>query len=51
MFKQRVAIIGGGPYGLSLASHLADRNVAHRIFGQPMAFWSQIARAGSRRYL
>lgn len=46
-----MAIIGGGPYGLSLASHLAARNVPHRIFGQPMAFWSQIARAGSRRYL
>ncbi|WP_038363480.1 NAD(P)-binding domain-containing protein [Bosea sp. UNC402CLCol] len=51
MGKQLVAIIGGGPYGLSLASHLAARNVPHRIFGQPMAFWSQIARAGSRRYL
>lgn len=51
MSKQLVAIIGGGPYGLSLASHLAARNVAHRIFGRPMAFWSQIARAGSRRYL
>lgn len=51
MDKQLVAIIGGGPYGLSLASHLAARNIAHRIFGQPMAFWSQIASAGSRRYL
>ncbi|HEV2571362.1 MAG TPA: NAD(P)-binding domain-containing protein [Beijerinckiaceae bacterium] len=51
MSRPCVAIIGGGPYGLSLASHLAARNVAHRIFGRPMAFWSQIARAGSRRYL
>jgi thioredoxin reductase len=51
MSKQLAAIIGGGPYGLSLASHLAARNVAHRIFGQPMAFWTQIARAGTRRYL
>lgn len=51
MSKQLVAIIGGGPYGLSLASHLAARNVPHRIFGQPMAFWNQIARAGARRYL
>jgi predicted ATP-grasp superfamily ATP-dependent carboligase len=49
--KPQVAIIGGGPYGLSLASHFADRNVAHRIFGQPMAFWTQTARAGARRYL
>ncbi len=51
MSKQLVAIIGGGPYGLSLASHLAARNVAHRIFGKPMAFWTQIARAGTQRYL
>ena len=54
MSRQRVAIIGGGPYGpprARLASHLADRNVKHRIFGQPMAFWTQIARAGARRYL
>ena len=27
MTKQMVAIIGGGPYGLSLASHLAARNI------------------------
>lgn len=51
MGKQLVAIIGGGPYGLSLASHLAARNVPHRIFGKPMAFWNQIANAGTRRYL
>lgn len=51
MSRQCVAIIGGGPYGLSLASHLAARDVPHRIFGRPMAFWSQIARAGARRYL
>lgn len=34
-----VAIIGAGPYGLSLATHLAHRNVPHRIFGHPMQTW------------
>jgi cation diffusion facilitator CzcD-associated flavoprotein CzcO len=46
-----VAIIGAGPYGLSLAAHLAARNIEHRIFGRPMQFWSSIAEAGSERYL
>ena len=36
-----VAIIGAGPYGLSLAAHLAGRGVAFRIFGTPMTFWSE----------
>lgn len=51
MTKVAVAIIGGGPYGLSLAAHLAARNVEHRIFGRPMQFWSDIAAAGGDRYL
>ena len=34
-----VAIIGAGPYGLSLAAHLSDRNFNFRIFGEPMQFW------------
>jgi cation diffusion facilitator CzcD-associated flavoprotein CzcO len=46
-----VAIVGAGPYGLSLAAHLAARNIKHRIFGPPMQFWSQIAAAGGERYL
>ena len=46
-----IAIIGAGPYGLSLAAHLAAQNVEHRIFGRPMLFWSQIADAGGDRYL
>ena len=46
-----IAIIGAGPYGLSLAAHLATRGVSHKIFGHPMLFWSQIAKAGSDRYL
>jgi len=46
-----VAIIGAGPYGLSLAAHLAARKIEHRIFGRPMLFWSQVADAGGARYL
>lgn len=34
-----VAIIGAGPYGLSLATHLRARGVNFRIFGEPMRFW------------
>ena len=46
-----IAIIGAGPYGLSLAAHLAARKIEHRIFGFPMSFWRQIADAGGERYL
>jgi FAD-dependent urate hydroxylase len=46
-----VAIIGAGPYGLSIAAHLAAGNVEHRVFGRPMQFWSQITDAGGERYL
>jgi FAD-dependent urate hydroxylase len=46
-----VVIIGAGPYGLSLAAHLAALKIEHRIFGRPMLFWSQVADAGGDRYL
>ncbi|MCL2430686.1 MAG: NAD(P)-binding domain-containing protein [Alphaproteobacteria bacterium] len=36
-----VAIIGAGPYGLSLAAHLAARGVEHAVIGAPMAGWSK----------
>ena len=51
MSRVSVAIVGAGPYALSLAAHLAARNVEHRIFGRPMQFWSRVAGAGERRYL
>ena len=35
-----VAIVGAGPYGLSIAAHLQARNVRTRIFGKPMHFWA-----------
>jgi hypothetical protein len=34
-----VAIIGAGPYGLSLAAHLNAHEVEHRIFGEVMGSW------------
>ncbi len=34
-----VAIVGAGPYGLSLAAHLNDRKADFQIFGEPMQFW------------
>jgi FAD-dependent urate hydroxylase len=46
-----VAIVGAGPYGLSLAANLSASNIGFRIFGTPMAFWSTIAKAGQERYL
>jgi hypothetical protein len=35
----QVAIVGAGPYGLSIAAHLRARGVAFRIFGLPMHSW------------
>ena len=34
-----VAIVGAGPYGLSLAAHLDGLGVSHRIFGKPLDTW------------
>ncbi len=36
-----VAIVGAGPYGLSLAAHLGAAGVSFRIFGKPMQFWQE----------
>ena len=34
-----VAIIGAGPYGLSIAAHLKARGIRFRIFGKAMHAW------------
>lgn len=34
-----VAIVGAGPYGLSLGAYLRHSGVRHRIFGRPMQSW------------
>ena len=41
-----VAIVGAGPYGLSLSAHLRERGIEHRIFGSPMQSWRDRMPAG-----
>jgi thioredoxin reductase len=36
-----IAIIGAGPYGLSIAAHLRKTPLSFRIFGTPMQSWRQ----------
>lgn len=36
-----VAIVGAGPYGLSVAAHLRAAGVSFRQFGQPMHLWRE----------
>jgi hypothetical protein len=38
--ESNVVIVGAGPYGLSIAAHLAPTNLRTRIFGSPMQSWS-----------
>ncbi|HEY1658109.1 MAG TPA: NAD(P)-binding domain-containing protein [Candidatus Sulfotelmatobacter sp.] len=33
------AIIGAGPYGLSIAAHFRHRGISFRVFGRPMDSW------------
>ena len=35
------AIIGAGPYGLSIAAHLRNSGISYRIFGKPMQSWRE----------
>lgn len=39
--KTDIAIVGAGPYGLSLAATLRARGIAHRVFGAPMHTWAE----------
>ncbi|MQS15212.1 lysine N(6)-hydroxylase/L-ornithine N(5)-oxygenase family protein [Streptomyces kaniharaensis] len=41
-----VAIVGAGPYGLSVAAHLRAADVPVRILGQPMGSWRARMPAG-----
>ena len=36
-----VAIVGAGPYGLSIAAHLQSHGISTAIFGPPMEIWRQ----------
>ncbi|MDI5966599.1 FAD-dependent oxidoreductase [Streptantibioticus silvisoli] len=42
-----VVVIGAGPYGLSTAAHLTGLGVPVRVFGVPMAGWSEAMPAGT----
>jgi hypothetical protein len=44
--KCDVAIVGAGPYGLSIAAHLAAQDIAFRIFGPAMDTWRNTMPAG-----
>ena len=46
MSNTPIAIVGAGPYGLSLAAHLHERGIPFRIFGQPMQVWRTQMPAG-----
>jgi FAD-dependent urate hydroxylase len=35
-------VIGAGPYGLSIAAHLREKNIPVRIFGKAMEFWQKM---------
>jgi hypothetical protein len=41
-----VAIIGAGPYGLSVAAYLRHCGVEHLVFGAPMQMWREHMPAG-----
>ncbi len=43
-----IAIIGAGPYGLSLSASLRTRGIEHRIFGTPMQTWRTHMPAGMK---
>ncbi|MCA1673341.1 MAG: dimethylaniline monooxygenase, partial [Actinobacteria bacterium] len=39
-----VAIVGAGPYGLSLGAHLHAAGIGFRQFGLPMQSWREMPR-------
>src|ERR1700691_2698710 len=41
-----VLIIGAGPYGLSISTHLRERGIDHLIVGRPMDTWHNHSPAG-----
>jgi thioredoxin reductase len=46
MKSTTVAIVGAGPYGLSLAAHLNKWRIPFRIFGSPVQVWREQMPAG-----
>jgi len=46
MDKCEVAVLGAGPYGLSVAAHLRRLSLDIRVIGEPMSFWERQMPAG-----
>jgi flavin-dependent dehydrogenase len=44
----KVAIIGAGPYGLSIAAHLSAKGIEALVFGDPMRSWREGMPRGMR---
>jgi FAD-dependent urate hydroxylase len=42
MSMTEVAVLGAGPYGLSVAAALRGSGVDHRVIGDPMSFWREM---------
>jgi FAD-dependent urate hydroxylase len=40
--RDTTAVIGAGPYGLSVAAHLKARGIPALVFGKPMEFWQNM---------
>src|SRR5262245_10381642 len=47
-YRRVVAVVGAGPYGLAVASHLRAAGVEVRVFGKAMEFWECQMPAGMR---
>jgi FAD-dependent urate hydroxylase len=43
-----VAVVGAGPYGLSVAAHLRSAGIGARSFGRPLSFWREHMPKGMR---
>lgn len=43
-----VAVVGAGPYGLSVAAHLKAAKVSTRVFGDTMGFWRKNMPSGMK---
>lgn len=46
MRSSEVLIIGAGPYGLSISTHLRQRGIDHLVVGRPMDAWRNHMPAG-----
>ena len=54
MEQTELSIVGAGPFGLAMAAEARRRGIAHRVVGEPMAFWREhmpvgmVLRSGGR---